>query len=96
MWWSKTLILGSLAWLFSSSVFAGKVSCPPVLKEGNKTHRMNLVDVFVGPPEERASLLPDTDEKWYGHLRTHRIMRRSITHPYFLFASIREHIKLPL
>jgi len=24
---------------------------------------MNVVDVFVGPPEERASLLPDTDEE---------------------------------
>jgi hypothetical protein len=47
---------------FSSAVFAEKINCPPVLQDGNKTYRMN-VDVFVGPPEERASLLPDTDEE---------------------------------
>lgn len=63
MSWNKVLMLGCLALLFSSTVFAEKVNCPSVLKDGNKTHRMNLADVFEGPPEERASLLPDTDEE---------------------------------
>ncbi|WP_039055375.1 STY0301 family protein [Enterobacter sp. Bisph1] len=63
MSWSKVLILGSAALLFSGAVYAEKITCPTVLKEGNKTYRMNLVDVFVGPPEELASLLPDTDEE---------------------------------
>jgi hypothetical protein len=48
---------------FFQRCFAEKINCPPVLQDGNKTYRMNVVDVFVGPPEERASLLPDTDEE---------------------------------
>lgn len=63
MSWSKEIILGCVVFLFSSAVFAEKINCPPVLQDGNKTYRMNVVDVFVGPPEERASLLPDTDEE---------------------------------
>lgn len=63
MSWCKILILSSAALLFSGAVYAEKTTCPPVLKAGNETYRMNLVDVFVGPPAERASLLPDTDEE---------------------------------
>ncbi len=63
MSWSKLILLGSAALFFSGALYAEKITCPSVMKEGNKTYRMNLVDVFVGPPEERASLLPDTDEE---------------------------------
>lgn len=63
MSWSKEIILGCAFFLFSSAVFAEKINYPPVLQDGNKTYRMNVVDVFVGPSEERTSLLPDTDEE---------------------------------
>jgi endoglucanase Acf2 len=50
---------------------------------------MNVVDVFVsqkkGPHYYRIQT-----KKWYGHLKIRRITRRHITHPYFLFASIKE------
>ncbi|MGY5958041.1 STY0301 family protein [Kosakonia sp. BK9b] len=63
MSWSNALFLSSVALFFSSTAFAEKVNCPAFIKDSNKTYSMNLIDVFVGPPEERASLLPDTDEE---------------------------------
>ncbi|SCC00911.1 hypothetical protein GA0061071_10467 [Kosakonia oryzendophytica] len=63
MLWNRAVLLSGAIMLFSGSVFAEKVSCPDVLTINAKNYRMYYADVFVGPPSERASLLPDTDDE---------------------------------
>ncbi|EOW6432075.1 STY0301 family protein [Cronobacter turicensis] len=63
MWWSKAALI-SIGVMFSSgAAWAEKIQCPDTLTDKNHVHRLNLVDVFEGPLEELASLLPDTDDE---------------------------------
>ncbi|EOV8839179.1 STY0301 family protein [Cronobacter dublinensis] len=63
MWWSKAALFSISVIFFSGTAWAEKIQCPDSLTEKNHSHRLNLVDVFEGPPEELASLLPDTDDE---------------------------------
>ncbi|WP_312688495.1 STY0301 family protein [Kosakonia sp.] len=62
MLWSKAILLASAISLFSTAVYAEKITCPEVLKDSGKIYRMNMVSVFEGKPEKLVDLMPDTDD----------------------------------
>lgn len=58
MGWIKAALCSIGVMFFSGAAWAEKIQCPNTLTEKNHVHRLNLVDVFEGPPDELASLLP--------------------------------------
>lgn len=69
--WNKWLLL-SVSLLFSGIAHAEKISCPETLKENNKTYTMNDVSLFLGTPEEKADLMPDTLDAWVWTLKDYQ------------------------
>ena len=63
MWSSKSLLFCALCALFSGAVSAEQTVCPTTLTVNGKIHAMNAASLFEGPPEEKAELMPDTDEE---------------------------------
>ncbi|ELY4220336.1 hypothetical protein SMY71_002047 [Cronobacter sakazakii] len=58
MGWIKAALCSIGVMFFSGAAWAEKIQCSTTLTEKNHVHRLNLVDVFEGPPDELASLLP--------------------------------------
>jgi len=63
MSWRKSLLFCIACACFSHTVYAEKTVCPVTIIDKGKVHIMNSASLFDGPPEERAELLPDTDEE---------------------------------
>jgi hypothetical protein len=59
MWWGKAqLALGMLVLLACATGQADAVRCPAILLEHGQPHPLNGANVFDGPPEELADLIP--------------------------------------
>ena len=72
MSWSNSLLLSASILLFSGIAHAEKISCPETLKENNKTYTMNYVSLFLGAPEDKADLMPDTLDAWVWTLKDYQ------------------------
>lgn len=72
MSWNNVLLLSAGMFLFSGIAQAEKINCPETLKESNKTYTMNYVSLFMGPPEEKADLMPDTLDAWVWTLKDYQ------------------------
>ena len=72
MSWSNAVLLSASIFLSSGIAHAEKINCPETLKENNKTYIMNYVSLFMGPPEEKADVMPDTLDAWVWTLKDYQ------------------------
>lgn len=83
MSWNKWLLL-SASLLFSGISLAEKISCPDSLTVNHKSHRMNDVSVFQGPPEKLGELMPDTQDDMVWTLKDYQDYAREMNMPLYL------------
>lgn len=62
LWSNRTLIFSAMCLLSFGAACAEKIECPQSLTENHKQYPLFNLDVFEGPPEEKGSLMPDSDE----------------------------------
>lgn len=63
MSWNKPLLLTATIIFFSGTANAEKITCPDSLQVNHKSHKLNDVSLFQGPPEKLGELMPDTENK---------------------------------
>jgi len=62
MLWSKRTLFTVAVLSFARIAQADSIQCPQFLSPTMKQHALTDASLFVGPPNERVELIPDTDK----------------------------------